>query len=164
MSRALGDVHIPCFREFHLVMFIHIPCFREFHLVMFTFPVSENFTCLPGFTKCVNTSKCIPTADLCETPGCNPQMYSEMCSKCLILLYSEMYSVLVWLYSDMCSKSLGISQILLVRLMIFSLFFMYRIFRTIGHYFSLISWLRPILHMWPIYCFMKFKDLKIPFK
>jgi hypothetical protein len=27
--------------------------------------------------------------------------------------------------------------------------------------FSLISWLRPILHMRPIYCFIKFKNLKI---
>jgi hypothetical protein len=38
----------------------------------------------------------------------------------------------------------------------------YRIFRTIGHYFfSLKSWSRPILQMRPIYCFMKFRDLKI---
>jgi hypothetical protein len=39
----------------------------------------------------------------------------------------------------------------------------YRFFlRTIGRYFfSLISWLFLIFQMWPIYCFMKFRDLKI---
>ncbi|XP_048772894.2 low-density lipoprotein receptor-related protein 1-like isoform X3 [Ostrea edulis] len=42
--------------------------------------VCQNFTCLPGFTKCVNESKCIPSADLCETASCNPQLYNEMCT------------------------------------------------------------------------------------
>lgn len=62
---------------------LHIIMSHALDLVIFTFPVSENFTCLPGFTKCVNESKCIPSADLCETASCNPQLYNEMCSKCL---------------------------------------------------------------------------------
>ncbi|XP_078324342.1 low-density lipoprotein receptor-related protein 1-like isoform X2 [Crassostrea virginica] len=42
--------------------------------------VCLNFTCLPGFTKCVNDSMCIPTADLCEQPSCNPDLHQQQCS------------------------------------------------------------------------------------
>ncbi|XP_062600838.1 low-density lipoprotein receptor-related protein 1-like [Saccostrea cucullata] len=42
--------------------------------------VCRNFTCLPGFTKCVNESKCIPSPDLCENPSCNPELHSIKCT------------------------------------------------------------------------------------